>query len=345
MAGFVFSTATIHASCGIMRAEMNRTMTRHKRVVWNFKDALKHLQNDSASLSAEALSALSNPDKTQIAAFARTWGSLPVERRRRATRRMVELAEQNIELDFNALFRHLLGDDDASVRAHSIDGLWEDEDPALVKPFAAFLRDDPGADARAAAADALGRFLLLAEYGRLTNGQAELIGETLLAATRNLGEDLVVRCRAVEALGYWSDEVVREVITAAYDDDAPEMRTSAIAAMGRSADKYWRETAANELQSPDARMRFEAARATGELKNRDATEALIELLDDPDREVQSAAITALGQVGGKLAKRALTEAAESDDEMLSALADEALQELEFGDNSEFLLFDMTTDEK
>ena len=227
---------------------------------------------------------------------------------------------------------------------HGIEGLWEDEDAALVKPFAAFLRDDPDAGVRAAAADALGRLLLLAEYGRLANGQAETIGEALLAATRNLGEDLAVRCRAVEALGYWSDDVVREVITAAYDDAAPEMRASAVAAMGRSADKYWRETAANELQSPDARMRFEAARATGELENRDATPALIELLDDPDREVQSAAITALGQVGGKLAKRALTEAAASDDEMLSTLADEALQELEFGDNAEFLLFDMTTEE-
>ena len=320
-------------------------MARRKRVVWSFQDALKHLHDDHTALSAEALSALSSADKTQIAAFARTWGALPVERRRRAAQRMVELAEQNIELDFNALFRHLLGDDDAPVRANGIEGLWEDEDAALVKPFAAFLRNDPDAGVRAATADALGRFLLLAEYGRLANGQAETIGEALLAATHNLGEDLAVRCRAIEALGYWSDDVVREVITTAYDDAAPEMRASAIAAMGHSADKYWREITANELQSPDARLRFEAARATGELENRDATAALIELLDDPDREAQSAAITALGQVGGKLAKRALTLAAASDDEMLSALADEALQELEFGDNAEFRLFDMTTDEQ
>ncbi len=320
-------------------------MVRRKRVVWNFKDALKHLQDDHAALSAEALSALSNTDKSQVAAFARTWRALPVERRRRTAQMLVELAEQNIELDYNALFRHLLGDDDTSVRANGVEGLWEDEDPALVKRFAAFLRADPDASVRAAAADALGRFLLLAEYGRLANGQAEVIGDALLTATRDLGEDLTVRCRAVEALGYWSDEVVREVITTAYDDAAPEMCASAVAAMGRSADKHWRAIVANELQSPDARMRFQAARATGELGNRDATEALIELLDDPDRQVQSAAITALGQVGGKLAKRALIDAAASVDEVLSALADEALQELEFNDNEEFLLFDLTPEEK
>ncbi|MEW5720667.1 MAG: HEAT repeat domain-containing protein [Chloroflexota bacterium] len=316
-------------------------MARRKRVVWNFKDALKHLQDDHAALSAEALSALSNTDKTQNAAFARTWRALPVERRRRTAKLLVELAEQNIELDYNALFRHLLDDDDAPVRANGIEGLWEDEDPALVKRFAAFLRGDPDADVRAAAADALGRFLLLAEYGRLRDGTAEAIGDALLATARDLGEDLTVRCRAVEALGYWSDDVVREVITAAYDDAALEMCASAVTAMGRSADKHWRAIVANELQSPDARMRFHAARATGELENRDATETLIELLDDPDRQVQSAAITALGQVGGKLAKRALSDAAASDDEVLSALADEALQELAFNDNAEFLLFDLT----
>jgi HEAT repeat protein len=115
--------------------------------------------------------------------------------------------------------------------------------------------------------------------------------------------------------------------------------------MGHSADKYWSETAASELQSPEVQMRFQAARATGELENRDATEALVELLDDPDREVRSAAITALGQVGGKLAKRALADAAASDDKVLSGLADEALQELEFSDNAEFLLFDLAPEDK
>jgi HEAT repeat protein len=314
-------------------------MPRRKRVVWNFKDALTHLQ-DQRALSASALSALSNADKGELAGFARVWDRLPAERRRRAAQAMVELAEQNIELDFNALFRHLLRDSDARVRAHAIEGLWEDEDAALVKPFAAFLRDDPDSGVRAAAVDALGRFLLLAEYGRLASPSAATLGETLLAAARNLNEELIVRCRAVEALGYWSDEVVRAVIANAYDDAAPELRASALGAMGHSADKYWRTTAANELQSPDARMRFHAARATGELENRDATATLIELLDDPDREVQSAAITALGQVGGKLAKRALMDAAASDDEVLSALADEALQELEFNDNPDLVLFDL-----
>lgn len=315
-----------------------------RKIVWNFEQALAHLQEDE-SLGTEVLWALSGASRAQASEFARVWDALPVERRRRASQQMVELAEQNFEVDFNALFRHLLNDPDAQVRVNGIEGLWEDEDAALVKPFLALLRQDPDAGVRAAAADAVGRFLLLAEYGRLTSTSADTLGEILLAIIRNLDEDLTVRCRALEALAYWSDDIVRQVIAAAYEATEPQMRASAIAAMGRSADHYWRDIVAQELQSPDPRMRFEAARATGELENRAATTALIRLLDDPDREVQGAAITALGQVGGKLAKRALQRAADSDDEFLSALASDALQELEFNEESEFLLLDIPLDEK
>lgn len=315
-------------------------MTRHKRMVWNFQDALAHLQSASA-LRADALRALSGANKSKARAFARVWANLAVERRRDIAQRLIELAEQNFELDFNALFRHLLGDADARVRASGIEGLWEDEDVALVKPFIAFLRDDPDSEVRAAAANALGRFLLLAEYGRLAHTTPATIGEILLETTRDLGEDLSVRCRAIEALGYWSDESVREIIAAAFEDVTTELRASAVAAMGHSADQYWCDIVANELHASEARVRFQAARATGELENRAAAAALIELLDDPDREVQSAAITALGQVGGKLALRALQRAIASDDEVLSALAEDALQELQFNaDLDAFLLFDV-----
>lgn len=315
-----------------------------RRIVWNFEQALAHLQDDE-SWGIEVLWALSGASRAQASEFARVWDTLPIERRRRAAQQMVELAEQNFEVDFNALFRHLLNDPDAQVRVNGIEGLWEDEDAALVKPLLALLRQDPDASVRAAAADAIGRFLLLAEYGRLTSTSPETLGKILLAIIRDVDEDFTVRCRALEAVAYWSDEVVRQVIAAAYDDAAPQMRASALAAMGRSADHYWRDIVARELESPDPRMRFEAARATGELENRAATATLVQLLDDPDREVQGAAITALGQVGGKLAKRALQRAAASEDEFLSALASDALQELEFNEESEFLLFDIPLDQK
>ena len=315
-------------------------VNQKKTATIDFNGALKRLQDTNTEISARGIGALSNANKKDLAAFAQVWIDLPVERRQRVARMMVELAEEDFKLDYEFLFRHFLTDEDATVRVAGIEGLWESEDTALVKPMIGFLRSDPDARVRAAAADSLGRFMLLAEYGRLPESHGQLIGEALLATTRSANEELTVRCRSVEALAYWGADVVKVVIDAAYEDPAPEMRASAIAAMGRTADSVWRKTVLDELESPDARMRFEAARSSGELENRDATQRLIELLEDPDREVQIAAVTALGQVGGKMAKNALIQAAASDDEVLSSLATDALQELDFADTGEFLMLDM-----
>ena len=320
------------------------TMPPKSKFFYDFDSALKHLAGETR-LASSALNALSSATRQNLASFARTWVALPAERRRSVTKLMVELAEANVELDYNILYRYLLDDEDPEVRGSAIEGLWEDEDAALVKPFVGFLRSDPDARVRAAAADSLGRFMLLAEYGRVPESHANLIYEALLATIHGTAEELNVRRRAVEALAYSSRDQVRDVIAAAYADDDPQMRASAVAAMGRSADPYWRKMAAGELDSLDPRMRFEAVRAVGELEYRAAVPRVIELLDDPDREVQIAAITALGQIGGAAAKEALANAAESDDEVLHELADEALQELRFAGDPNLVLFDLDVDEE
>jgi len=320
-------------------------MPPKKNPAATFANTLKHLQDENSALSSTVLAALSGIVRPDLARFAQTWSKLSPERRRAIAQRLVELAEDDFKLDFDLLFRYWLDDEDAQVRTAGIEGLWESEDAALVQPMIGFLRSDPDALVRAAAAAALGRFMLLAEYGRLHDDQAQIIGEALLATTRSDLEDLTLRCRAVEALAYWSNDIVRTVIETAYEDDAPEMRASAVAAMGRSADAHWRQIAQDELESLDPRMRFEAVRAAGELEIREATDRLIELLDDDDRQVQGAAVLALGQIGGKTAKAALTHAAQSDDEMLSVLANDALEELGFVEGSDLLLFDLERDDE
>ncbi len=313
----------------------------YKQTVFDFSAALEHLRDREAKPSTAALGALSGAKKADMVAFAQTWVDLPVERRRRTARALVQMAEGNVQHDFNLLFRYMLNDEDAQVRAHAVDGLWEDEDSALIKPLIGLLRSDPDADVRATAADSLGRFVLLAEYERLPQpALADLLHDALLATISSPTEETNVRARAVESLAYWSDDRMREIIAAAYEDADAEMRAASISAMGRSADSYWRATAAGELDSPIPRMRFEAARAVGELEDRSAVPRLVELLDDSDREVQGAAIAALGQIGGRPARQALTRAADSDDEVVSELADAALQELEFTSSSDYLLLDL-----
>ncbi|MBI5302335.1 MAG: HEAT repeat domain-containing protein [Chloroflexi bacterium] len=315
-----------------------------KQIIFDFHSASAHLGEEKTPLSRAALGALSGASKENIRAFAHTWSGLSNQRRQDATQMLVHLAEDNFEYDFNAIFRHLLDDPDARVRESAIEGLWEDQDPTLVKSFVGFLRSDPNARVRATAADALGRFLLLAEYGRLPESYGAIAYEALLATVQSRIEESTVLYRSIEALGFSSQPLVRDVIRVAYDDPDEYMRASALVAMGHSADTSWRKTVEDELESPDAQMRFNAARAAGELEDRNAVPRLIELLDDADREVQAAAVGSLAQIASKPAQRALALAAESEDEILSELARDALRELDFT-SSDFLMLDLDAEDE
>jgi HEAT repeat protein len=306
----------------------------------DFRSALNYLTSEEVSLSPSLLYAFSDVTRPELQEFARVWQTIPADKRRRMTQAMTELAEERIEADFTRIFRYLLDDEDALVRAQAINGLWEDEDPALIRQFIGALRSDPDAHVRAAAAEGLGRFLLLAETKRIPAADGDEIQTALLAAIRNIGEDQLVHRRAIEAIAYLGDETVRNIVILAYADDDPKMRASAIFAMGRSADPYWKRTVAQELYSPDPQIRFEAARAIGELEFKAAIPRLIELAEDVDREVQTAAITSLGQIGGKEARRALIAIIEADDDVTREIAQDALDELEFSSGSSMLLVDI-----
>ncbi len=316
-----------------------RAMAPPDEFFLDIQPALAHLRAATATLSASALSALSAIKRPDLTAFATTWVQLPVERRRNVAKRFVELSEENARLDFDALFRYFLNDQDPLVRATAIDGLWEDEDSALVKPLVGFLRGDPDVGVRVAAAEGLGRFVLLAEYDRLQPTLTNLTIDALMAVLRDLGEAVQVRARALEALGYSSRDGISGLLRAAYDSPEEEMRVSAIAGMGRSADSQWRDLLTAELDSPSARMRYEAVRALGELESRADVPRIARLLYDPDRQVQTAAISALGHIGGARAKQALTRFAESEDSVLSELAGDALEELAFNEDLDLPMFD------
>lgn len=311
----------------------------------DLRSALEYMKGDEISISPSLLFALSDLDRRELGEFARVWITLPADRRRRFTQAMAELAEERIEADFNRIFRYLLDDEDPEVRAHAIDGLWEDETPTLVPTFIGALRSDASARVRAAAAEALGRFLLLAETKRVPAADGDEIRNALLATIRNGGEDALVRRRAIESLAYTNDDTVRGIIASAYADEDPKMRATAIFAMGRSSDPYWKRTVAQELYATDPQLRFEAARAVGELEFKAAVPRLIELLEEADVEIQAAAITSLGQIGGKPARTALLAVIASDDEVARELAQDALDELEFANGSDLLLYDLgLTDE-
>lgn len=280
---------------------------------------------------------LSNLDAADVACVRRVWVGLPVELRRQLVTRLVELAEADFEVNFNAIFRMGLEDEDAQVRAASVEGLWEDEDVRLVPVLVARLREDEDTDVRAAAATSLGRFILLGELEKIRPEPRNVAYEALLAACQDRQEQLEVRRRALESLAYVGNETVAELIRQAYAAPEEKMRVSAVFAMGRSGDMRWATWVRRELFSPNPELRYEAARACGELQLTDTVPELEELADDVDPEVQEAALWALGQIGGDRARKILERYCLEGNEAAQAAAEAALDELEFlhGDLDDF----------
>jgi HEAT repeat protein len=297
-------------------------------MLMDFRELLRRLSDSQIAFSIAMLYCLSGMDGAKVRLFREAWPTISLERRRRIITSLVEIAEASFEVDFNAVFRFCLKDEDEKVRGMAIEGLWEDEDVSLIDPLINMMREDPSIQVRAKAATSLGRFVLLGELREIDTEKAAVVSEALLGVILSPNEDVEVRRRAVESIAYLSDERVREIIEAAYYDDDERMRVSAVFAMGRSADPLWSSIVLKELESPYPEMRYEAARACGELEISDAVPILANLVEDQDREVQEAAIWALGNIGGNEARRILESCYITGDDFLREAVEEALDQLE-----------------
>ena len=295
----------------------------------DFEKLLQQIGDTENRLSIASLYGLSGMDRAETLLFQETWPAIATERRCQIINYLMEIAEANFEVNFGRVFRFCLGDEDEKVRAAAIEGLWEDNDTALLNSLISLLRDDPSISVRAGATAALGRYVLQGELGKIKPRPFALVRKELLETIRSPLEHLEVRRRAVESIAYSSHEGVREIIETAYYDEDERMRTSAVFAMGRSADPRWSDLVINELESSRPEMRYEAAMACGELELASAMPLLANLVNDPDREVQGAAIWALGQIGGNEPRRILYDCYREDDEFLCEAVEEALEQLEF----------------
>jgi HEAT repeat protein len=296
-----------------------------------------HIQEIGASdhkLAMRDLKPLSGLGREERADFWPAWAAIMPRRRAEIARAMVELAEDDIELDFTAAQSWLLDDDDSEVRANAIEGLWENTSTALLHQLLRLMRSDPAPAVRAAATLSLSRFAYLAELEELDSRDIQALRDGLLAAIGDMRQPLEVRRRALESAGYFgSISEIQHQIELAFASDEQLLRESALVAMGRSMLERWLPLIGRELESPSPALRYEAARAAGEMAE-DARALLPKftpLLNDPDSEVALAAIWALGQIGGDTAKRLLQQVRKNADETRSQAATDALEELSLGD--------------
>lgn len=293
---------------------------------------VKGLASDDAKISLSEHRQLSGLDKAAAAEVALVWNSLTVERRRQVLQAAIDLSEDNVELDFNALHKLALRDTDDSIRTLAIDGLWEDEEPSAALLLLDLLQSDPSDEVRAAAATGLARFVYSLEMGSLSASLGQKLRTGLLAIIQSKTEPIDVQRRAIESIAYLTDEKIHALIKQAYASADPKMRASAVFAMGRNCDIGWLDTIVREMKSPEPEIRYEAAKAAGELEEESLVRALVPLLADEDSEVRLAAVNSLGQIGGDTARKALKYATDNGDEQTRQAAREALDELSFADD-------------
>ena len=298
----------------------------------SYKSYLRELADPAKPLAVSKLTDLSSMGPEEASAFLNAWLEMELERRQHLIQALIDLVEDNVELNFDAVFFIALGDIDAEVRKSAIAGLWEHEGRDLIDPLIGLLESDPEAGVRAEAALALGRFVLEAEFDTLRAVDTERVEQALRRITDDAAEVVEVRGRALESIGARGQPWVAGLIRQAFESSERRLRLSAVHAMGRSCDDAWLPELIAELESDDDEMRFEAAVACGAIADGTAIAHLQPLLFDDDHEVQQATISALGQIGGAQAKRALEELIEDADDRLREAALSALAEVDFAED-------------
>ena len=303
----------------------------------SFEFFLENVSDPTSRISAVDFYEISDLSPEELEQFAAAWYPLPIERQREIASTMVELAEDNPELDFTAIYKLCLKGDDEPLLQIVMDGLWEHDDRSVIPGLVEVLRSDKGLEVRSAAASALGRFPLLAQEGKLLAKDSELIHDNLMQVLEDEEEPLDVRRRCMEALAPFNTMEINQHITFAYESLDPDYRASSIFAMGRTGEIGWLPILLQELQNEEPTIRYETAYACGELGEEEAVPHLILLLKDDDSEVQLAGVGALGRIGGPLAKKVLTALVKDGDSNLEEAARIELEELEFDEDPQGFL--------
>ncbi len=275
---------------------------------------------------------LSGLTSDELFEFKVAWASVGDDRRRLVIGQLVELCEDNLELDFSAVFRASLEDSDDEVRENAARGLWETDDRTNIRPLIALLKSDPTPRVRAAAAMSLGRFASLAQEGKLLSRDADRVLDALLGAINGADVDIDVKRRAIESVAFYDIPKTEEIIREAHRSEDQALRQSSIYAMGQTSNLQWLSTLHTEISNESPAIRYEAVGAAGNLGDESTVPYLIEAVQDEDHQVQLAAVKALGTVGGPLAKRALERCKTIGDESLEQAADAALESMEFDED-------------
>lgn len=298
----------------------------------SFETTLDNLSDPTKRTTSEQLTSLSQLAEDERRQLAELWPELDPTRKVSILTAMADMAQDNVELNFDAVFKIALGDEIPEVRSAGLRGLYEYEGRDLIRTLVNLLREDVDPEVRREAAIALGRYAMAAELGHLPESDTEVVREALIESVEDEYEEELVRARAIEAVGAFSGEETENLIESIFREESIWLKVGAVDAMGRNANEVWLPTLLEEMENRAPEMRHAAAYAAGEIGAEQAIQPLRFLaINDPDREVQLAAIRGLGEIGGQAAIVALKSVLYEGDDELREPVQEAITEAEFYD--------------
>ena len=307
---------------------------------FDFSEIKDALLNKEQPFPPSLMYFFSDITREDLKKLGEIWSEVETQRRRGLLEDMETLAEGDTLLFFDHVAIMCLGDADPVARATAIRLLWQSQKEHLVPMFLKLLRNDPEAIVRAAAATGLGMFVYLGELDEIKASTYQEVLENLIQVHTG-SDEVLVRRRALESLGYASRPEVQRFIERAYQSNDEEWLQSALFAMGRTYNKRWVSAVLRMFEHPDNMVRYEAVRAAGELEAEDAREPIFDLLEEgtDDDDLYFAAIWSLTKIGGRGVREMIEMSLdETDDPDEIQFLEEALENLNF--TEQINLFDM-----
>ena len=302
------------------------------------KQLLDAMLNEEKPLHPSYIYRLSDLTEEDLDVLQKSWPKVAAWRRKAIMEDVEEIGQNDYVLSFEEFARYGVQDNEPGVRELAVRSLWEYESRDLIPLYLELLASEDNYNVRAAAATALGKYIFLGEIEELPASTQRRIEDRLLDIV-NGKENVLVRRRALESLGFSSREEIPALIENAYNAGSVDWLVSALFAMGQSANKDWTPWVISKLDSDNPEILLEAVRAAGELEISESVPRLIDLLEEDDYDLRMTAIWSLSQIGGEGVRARLEDLYdETDDEDEADFIDSALDNLDF--TEDIALFDL-----
>jgi HEAT repeat protein len=295
------------------------------------KTVLKALLDNSQLFPEKLLPFFSDIFPEDLEEVKKIWPKIALERRVSILADLENMMEADTMLSCDEMAKFALNDDFPEVRGNAIALLWECDDPKLAPRLVEMLENDESELVQAAAAAALGKFVLLGELDEIPSSAA---GRTIRALIDKLGSkpSKDIHQEILKSLAYSSDPEIAPLIEKAFMDPDPSWRLTAVISMGRSADDQWEKPVLQMIKSDDPELKSEAVKAAGELELSAARPMLLQILEDEedDYELRTNAIWSLSKIGGENVKSVLQRLLETaPDEEEAEVIELAIEALDF----------------